>query len=744
MVRVVEAKMKKKLVRPETKHGKPSSKPEIDISVGDYFAEVMLDGELAARTNVKTDTRNPFWREDCEFNNLPFYTPKVTVVMKRLESVDTSHSHSAVSIARTSEPSTDITCGTVDVQVEKIERGKDSENWWPILDEEGEQIGELFLKVRNDEIVVLMAKEYQELSELLHRFSNGLTLQIAHTAPSHLKPLSETLMNIFQVSGAATDWLTTLVEDEIDGLGKEMPTKRIRWSKRIGSNESFNSNGDREQNVRDIGKSLQGEANLLFRGNSLLTQALDAHMRRLGKEYLEEILAERIKEINALDSDCEVDPSRIAPGQDVHKNWTVLLSLTTKIWKAISGSAGRCPPELRHILKYVRAVAEDRYGDFLLRTVSYTSVSGFLFLRFFCPALLNPKLFGLLRDHPRPKAQRALTLVAKSLQALANLSTFGAKEAWMEPMNRFLSSNRQDVKDYIDNICSIPADRPATFALPAAYSTPITILARLPPTSREGFPSLPYLIDHARNFATLVKLWLEATSRYDAPPDTDTVILAFNEVCVNLQRKTSECLLKAEQADRTTDQSSLQYEDLVDTTVLASRSEPELRSPYSGEYDAPASGNSNLLSYPLPYHPKRETPGSAGSEGMSTTSGGSGVKDKKDRQSFWESTFGKDSKYQRPYEPLDSNQPSPPNRVASRNGKPSRGFLQGLRRRGTKDGEKEKDKHKEKDNKEKEKHQKTEGGGGGLTEHNGNVRPNNGRKGSWIGNINTNGNGGMI
>jgi hypothetical protein len=666
-LRIIEAKIRK---APPSQSGRHSAKPEPDPSIGDYFAEIMLDGEIRARTITKTDTRNPFWREDCEFLDLPSYMPKLAIVVKRLEHPETSsHGFLSSSSVHVPESATEVVFGMVEVPLERLERGKDSEAWWPILNEQHEAVGELYLKVRHDELVILLAKEYQEISELLHRFSSGLTVQLSQAVPTHLRVLSETLLNIFQVSGHSGEWLMALVEDEIDGIWKEMPQRRLRWSRRIGSNESFNSVSDREQSVRDMGKSLQGEANLLFRGNSLLTQALDFHMRRLGKEYLDEVLSENIVEINNLNPDCEVDPSRLSHGEDVSKNWSLLISLTTGIWESIEASASRCPGELRHILKYIRAVAEDRYGDFL-RTVVYTSVSGFLFLRFFCPALLNPKLFGLLRDHPQPKAQRTLTLVAKSLQALANLSTFGQKEEWMEPMNRFLSGHRQGVKDFIDNVCSIPAER-NTFALPASYSTPITILARLPPTSREGFPSLPYLIDHARNFAALVKLWLEATAHYVAPQGLDGDLLEFNQLCINLQRRTDECLLKAEQGDRTADQLSLQWEDIVESLeastiheVANSNIEHELHSPPWTEYTTSVVGG------------HRAVPGSAGSE--------AGSKERKERQSFWEATFGKDSKYQRPYDPDSTD--SPPSRGQSRNGKPSRSFLGGLRRKGKGEG----------------------------------------------------------
>jgi hypothetical protein len=335
-----------------------------------------------------------------------------------------------------------------------------------------------------------------------------------------------------------------LVEDEIDGIGNQASMKKYRFSSRLKSNDSIDAATDRELIVRDMSKSLAGEANLLFRGNTLLTQSLEFHMRRLGKEYLEEILQEKLFEINEINPNCEVDPSKIPHESDLDQHWTVLIHYTTEVWKCIASSANRLPPDLRHILKYIRAVAEDRYGDFL-RTVTYTSVSGFLFLRFICPAILSPKLFNLLRDHPRPQAQRTFTLIAKALQKLANLSNFGKREEWMEPMNRFLNVQRQSVRDYIDQVCSIPADRSTNF-VPAGYSTPVTILGRLSPTSKEGFPSLPYLVDDTRNLASLVKLWVDAKPVDDKRNEVDQELLGFNDICFALQQRADACLAKVE------------------------------------------------------------------------------------------------------------------------------------------------------------------------------------------------------
>ncbi|KAI0012293.1 GTPase [Xylariaceae sp. FL0662B] len=596
-VRVTEAKLRKPISLPEhhDRHAK-----DRDPLVGNYLAEVILDGEIRSRTTTQTDTKNPFWREFTQFTELPSTLPYLSIVLKRVEgNLESSGHHLQASSGQSKTGNlTEVLCGSVDIPLEKLERAKDHEQWFQVYDEKQESIGSMFVKVNHDELVVLTTKDYEPLSGLLHKFSIGLTSQIALAIPSAMRRLAETFLNIFQVSGSSSEWIMSLVEEEIDGIGSQNSMKRLRFSRRLKSNESSASASDREQLVRDMGKSLAGEANLLFRGNTLLTQALEFHMRRLGKEFLEEVLADKIFEINELNPDCEVDPSRIQHGDELQQHWDRLVKLATEIWGCIADSATRLPTELRQILKYVRAVAEDRYGDFL-RTVNYTSVSGFLFLRFICPAILNPKLFGLLRDNPRPRAQRTLTLVAKGLQALANLSTFGKKESWMEPMNKFLGIHRQPFKDYIDQVCSVSGERNAII-VPASYSTPVTILGRLTPTSREGFPSLPYLIDHPRNYAALVKIWLECNQHSTAveTADFDGELEEFHNLCVELQKRSDECLARVEGL-RAAENESMMAEDLAESLEKASLMD-----------SVSFYGNPAVLIENDPYRP----PGSSGSD----------------------------------------------------------------------------------------------------------------------------------
>ncbi|KIW08933.1 uncharacterized protein PV09_00849 [Verruconis gallopava] len=601
-VRIVDARV----TAPSSPHAhEPQDRPRSGKNadkepVGGYYAEVLLDGETRAKTMVKTAQQGPLWREEFEFLDLPAVLSVASVVLKK-RPPSTPHNerslqkemrriHDALnatdSIGGQTGISFDAHVGKVDLYLDDLEPGKSVEKWWTLTDHFGQSTGEMLINITVEESVILMARDYQPMSEILHNFSNGLTLQIAQMVPGELKRISECLLNIFQVSGKASEWISSLIEEEIDGITRSTPALRHRFARRTGSNDSgegtqFGPQIDRELMVRDMGKSATLEANLLFRGNTLLTKSLDFHMKRLGKEWLDDTLGDKLKEIADKDPNCEVDPAKVGNLNDLDRNWRKLIGWTAECWKCIYQSATKCPSDLRSIFRHIRACAEERYGDFL-KSVRYSSVSGFLFLRFFCPAILNPKLFGLLKDHPKPNARRTFTLIAKSIQTLANMATFGQKEQWMEPMNTFLTSHRSEFKAFLDNVCSISAiNNASTSPIPPPYSTPLAILTRLPPTSREGFPSLPYLIDHAKNFAALVTLWLDHANQQSHIGEEDGDLLKFHNICINLRNRTEECLAKAERAERPSSTLSFRWEELVEGLETANTQRAQARSLHS-------------------------------------------------------------------------------------------------------------------------------------------------------------------
>lgn len=106
---------------------------------------------------------------------------------------------------------------------------------------------------------------------------------------------------------------------------------------------------------------------------------------------------------------------------DIGRYITNLLQVTLSIFM----SPDACPRSVRYICGCLQKAVVSKWPD--ERFVRTRVVSGFIFLRLLCPALLNPRQFGLVSEQPSPSATRSLVMVAKCLQNLANLVEFGGK-----------------------------------------------------------------------------------------------------------------------------------------------------------------------------------------------------------------------------------------------------------------------------------------------------------------------------
>jgi Ras GTPase-activating protein 3 len=74
-------------------------------------------------------------------------------------------------------------------------------------------------------------------------------------------------------------------------------------------------------------------------------------------------------------------------------------------------------------MREVFAVLKDLSNHYFpgQREISYSVISGFIFLRFFAPAILNPKLFEITDEIIDPVVGRTLTLMSKTVQMMGNL-----------------------------------------------------------------------------------------------------------------------------------------------------------------------------------------------------------------------------------------------------------------------------------------------------------------------------------
>jgi hypothetical protein len=167
--------------------------------------------------------------------------------------------------------------------------------------------------------------------------------------------------------------------------------------------------------------------------------------------YLSNTLGEAVQCIYDAKQGCEVDPSRVGGDTDkVAAGMKRLITTTNEVWHAIKSSAAEFPNELRVVFAMLKREVAAHFTE--SGTAANTAVSGFVFLRLICAAILGPQLFGLQPNYPEGQTARTLTLVSMCLMKLANGIPFGMKEPYLVPMNHFIESNRASMGRFLFEI----------------------------------------------------------------------------------------------------------------------------------------------------------------------------------------------------------------------------------------------------------------------------------------------------
>jgi len=193
--------------------------------------------------------------------------------------------------------------------------------------------------------------------------------------------------------------------------------------------------------------------NTLFRSNSISTKLMKMYTKMIGGEYLKSTLKPLVDSLLASTATFEVDPHKIRPGQDAEENWRNLKTWAQTFFDTIVNSLNRCPYQFREVCSYLQAAVGERYPNFRNK---HTFTGGFIFLRFFCPAVVAPEAFGISNAVIPAEKRRGLVLISKSLQNLSNGVQFGAKEPFMRPMNEFIVLNLKNVRMFLEAAATIP------------------------------------------------------------------------------------------------------------------------------------------------------------------------------------------------------------------------------------------------------------------------------------------------
>ncbi|KJE97244.1 hypothetical protein, variant 1 [Capsaspora owczarzaki ATCC 30864] len=375
---------------------------------GDLYCLVRLDSELQARTQTRKDTNAPFWSEEFFFDEVPASVGNLEIVIM--------NSKRDLGSAFGFNPK-DTEVGVVSVPISSLSSDSVFEDWINVFTEASSIGFEASLRARikfSDQLIKPLAS-YQPMLDLLDEPTFITSLSTVIPAADR-ENLARTLIQIAHGSDRVQQFIVRLIKDEIASTD---------------------------------------DPNIIFRGNSLATKTIDQFMKLVGMKYLHNTLSSVIKSIYDSKTAAEVDPTRVSNPNDLKQNWRRLLVFMNHTWDAILHSLDSCPMALRAVFRAITTFTNNKFGA---DSVSqYTAVSGFFFLRFMCPAILNPKLFDMMPTHPEEHTARTLTLIAKTLQNLGNLVEFGAKEPFMVDMNEFIAANLDKMKQCITMISLVPS-----------------------------------------------------------------------------------------------------------------------------------------------------------------------------------------------------------------------------------------------------------------------------------------------
>ncbi|KAI0778198.1 Rho GTPase activation protein [Trametes elegans] len=439
------------------------ARPDADAIELDVFCELFLNGVLAGRTTVKRGLGSPDWHERFLLADLPpFETLEIVVWREK----------------RLSKPAV---VGSVVIVLVNFRRGEAVEGWFPVLhggQASSTQAGEMRLKIRVDEEIILPYHAYGRLLRTLHS-RNHLDWMRELETRLKMKNVNNNIMSIAIAKNVLLENIMELADREVDGT--------------LSSH------------------------NTLFRGNTVFTKTVELYMSWYGMPFLEASVGATIRRLCSEKVAIEVDPVRIGKGpKAIEKNVELLVVWCREFWDQIYAARTQCPTELRRLFEHIRRLVENRYRvpEDQNRELPWQSVSAFCFLRFIVPAILHPHLFGLLPGLPDVPIQRSLTLIAKVIQSLANLNPNVQKEEYMRGVKDFLNDSLHAMIDYIVVVSTPEQGNKGT-------STPLSpdkherlrimnVLrqrsATAPILHREAIPLLPHLLDIPRHLAVVTSV----------------------------------------------------------------------------------------------------------------------------------------------------------------------------------------------------------------------------------------------
>lgn len=286
---------------------------------------------------------------------------------------------------------------------------------------QNQNIGELVVNITVNETIVLPSEKYTNFETMLKNSSMEelITFLEPQVETKNVELISSILVDVYYNMGEISEYFEVLLNYEL--------------------NESTQS-------------SLQQKSykyNTIFRGNSLLSKSLERYTLDIGQTYLSELFSDIIRKIELENKDCDC----YFKNESREVNYQHLLEYLELFWLRISSTTNDIPEPLKNEWKKLRNKVElsvDLKDD----TIVYNALCSFIFLRFLCPAILNPKLYGISSSHSNSRVSKTLVTISKVLMTFANCSTFQEhKDPSLLSLNDdFINVHKEEIFVYYDKV----------------------------------------------------------------------------------------------------------------------------------------------------------------------------------------------------------------------------------------------------------------------------------------------------
>ncbi|KAJ3081215.1 hypothetical protein HDU99_006274 [Rhizoclosmatium hyalinum] len=255
------------------------------------YCTIIFQDLKVAKTKAKSGEA-PFWGEDFFFNEIRPHVQTLTIQIRH---------HNRL------RRNMDI--GSVEINLDTLKQGiKKTEEWYPIKrlkNDQEIQVGSIRLGLHYVVQQLLPRNEYNSfLSFLTEPHFKAINFLGGVTPSSMRASFAKTVVRLLLAKGIEVEGIISFIE-------------------------------------RDI--TATSDPNIIFRGNTLGTKAMDILMSTIGMDYLHSTLGKHMKIIYDSKESCEVDPLRVESPDELRRNLKRLLDYVNGIWSAILESAGNCP-----------------------------------------------------------------------------------------------------------------------------------------------------------------------------------------------------------------------------------------------------------------------------------------------------------------------------------------------------------------------------------------------------------------